>query len=813
MSIFDTLKSIRIPRFSLRIRLSLSIFAIVALFTLTNITYQISGDNRNARLDNLQNAVQGQLSSVGIRQNLKNQQQEILVLDALKKSDEKGLSTEEIDNGLNKLVELNSAIETLGNYTYPGSQSAYERLAERFYLLNSAWQDYYMRYNDEKPKDIADIEDHYALTIDNLATFEALEVRSAEQQTSELQAYSRFADRITLVIYLFAILLTVSLGFLLIRYTIRSLRTLQRGTERIGRGDLNHHIPIRGNDEIGDLTHAFNDMSDKLRNAMAQVQQSKEQADQANRAKTNFLANMSHELRTPLNAIIGYSEMNIDVYQEESELDQEQTVSDLKHILSSGRHLLQLINDVLDLAKIESGNMTVFNESFSSVDIIKEIITTMLPLARKNNNKLSVEADDIPPIFTDSIKFRQVFINLLSNACKFTHDGEISIHISHDSAKHSLSYEVRDSGVGMTKKQLETIFEAFIQADESTSKNYGGTGLGLAICKEFIELMQGSLEVTSAKDVGTCFTVDLPVSVKQRRSSDVIPTKNQQELDLDEQKSGTNGDALETASSADRSHATQVAIRGSKEITNTFFIGALQAANIQILQLDQLAKQLAGLENDAPKGVVVEICANNRKRFSQSWSEFLLIFHAIKLPTTHLIMAYHQTKTEVSNKYNKRGESAIKLPTLSFHSESVATNLQNLFLHDDSANLIQNLRKLNPVGRRGQVLVYGFLEEDRKHWRERLQIELSAEAWQCSICEHPEQASATLQESSIDLLLLDAALNENDARLILDSWYQTVDPEQSRPIKAYLIAPDTENSVNQNRLLENPACEIIPILA
>ena len=144
-----------------------------------------------------------------------------------------------------------------------------------------------------------------------LSEFESIEIVATEQQTLNLQRTVRFTDRITLAIYLFTIALTVSLGYLLIRYTNRSLNELNKGTVRIGGGDLKYHIPVNSDDEIGDLTIAFNQMSDKLSNAMAQVQQSKEKADQANRSKTNFLANMSHELRTPLNAIIGYSEMII----------------------------------------------------------------------------------------------------------------------------------------------------------------------------------------------------------------------------------------------------------------------------------------------------------------------------------------------------------------------------------------------------------------------------------------------------------------------------------------------------------------------
>ncbi|MGB2272658.1 MAG: ATP-binding protein, partial [Pseudomonadales bacterium] len=471
---------------------------------------------------------------VTIRQLLENQQKEILVLDALKDGGKEKLSEEEIDNGLSALISLQAEIRRLKPYVYADTVNSYNTLLSGYDALHERWYLFYVGYNDNKTPSTIKIEREFANTMQLLSEFESLEILAAEQQTFDLQKTVRFTDRITLAIYLFTIALTVSLGYLLIRYTNRSLNELNLGTVRIGGGDLKYHIPVNNDDEIGDLTIAFNEMSDKLSNAMAQVQQSKEKADQANRSKTNFLANMSHELRTPLNAIIGYSEMIIEDYREEKTLNEEQAVEDLARILSSGRHLLQLINDVLDLAKIESGNMTVFNETFDSVDIIEELMNTMSPIAKKGDNLLVLEkSQDIPNLYNDAVKFRQLFLNLLSNACKFTHNGKITILVTYNEKTRHVVYHVSDTGIGMTPSQLTRVFEAFVQADSSTSKKYGGTGLGLSICKQFVELMDGSMDVTSAEGEGTTFTILLPTRMPLQKRTDAIPAENQQELGLD----------------------------------------------------------------------------------------------------------------------------------------------------------------------------------------------------------------------------------------------------------------------------------------
>jgi len=234
-------------------------------------------------------------------------------------------------------------------------------------------------------------------------------------------------------------------------------------------------------------------------------------AEMASRSKSEFLANMSHELRTPLNAIIGYSEM----LREQAEDDGAKAfVPDLEKIRAAGRHLLSLINGVLDLSKIEAGRMELYLETFDVKSMVDEVVTTAQPLVEKNANRLVVEC----PVSTgearaDVTKMRQVLLNLLSNAAKFTEKGEVKLSVRRNGTE--IFYEVRDSGIGMTPEQLVRLFEAFAQAEKSTSKRFGGTGLGLAISRQFCRLMGGDITVASEAGKGTAFTVRVPVQVQE----------------------------------------------------------------------------------------------------------------------------------------------------------------------------------------------------------------------------------------------------------------------------------------------------------
>jgi signal transduction histidine kinase len=238
------------------------------------------------------------------------------------------------------------------------------------------------------------------------------------------------------------------------------------------------------------------------------------QLAEASRHKSTFLANMSHELRTPLNAIIGYSEM---LQEEAEDLDQETLIPDLQKVNAAGKHLLGLINDILDLSKIEAGRMDLFVESFEVDQLVRDVEAIVQPLMDKNSNRLVVSCpDEIGAMHADLTKVRQTLFNLLSNAAKFTDHGTINLTVRRE-AEYWLTFAIADTGIGMTEEQLGRLFEAFSQAEASTRSTYGGTGLGLAISRHFCRLMGGDLTVTSVYGEGSTFEVRLPIQVEAPR--------------------------------------------------------------------------------------------------------------------------------------------------------------------------------------------------------------------------------------------------------------------------------------------------------
>ena len=267
-------------------------------------------------------------------------------------------------------------------------------------------------------------------------------------------------------------------------------------------------------------------MSASLRLAQTEIRERQhelellsEEAKSASRAKSQFLANMSHELRTPMNAIIGYSEM---LTEEAEDLELREFIPDLKKIRTAGKQLLALINDILDLSKIEAGKIELHYENFDVKQMISDVATVSQPLASKNSNQLILNvAEDVGSISSDLTRVRQILFNLLSNASKFTQAGTVELTVARIPGDEGdqIQFQVKDSGIGMSPTQINKVFEAFTQADSSTTRKYGGTGLGLAITKKFCEMLGGQISLESELGHGTTFSVRLPYPVKEEAAS------------------------------------------------------------------------------------------------------------------------------------------------------------------------------------------------------------------------------------------------------------------------------------------------------
>jgi signal transduction histidine kinase len=307
---------------------------------------------------------------------------------------------------------------------------------------------------------------------------------------------------------------------------VTPIRTLQVGAAQIGAGALEHRIDIQSNDELGALAQEFNHMAAQLQESYASLEQKVEarthelaekgrQLELASQHKSQFLANMSHELRTPMNAILGYTELIMDhIYGEVPEKISEV----LERVQQSGHHLLDLINDVLDISKMEAGQLTLALNDYSLAEVVQTVFSAVESLAVEKGLALTVSLPpDLPLGKGDERRLTQVLLNLLGNAIKFTEVGAVQVRAT--AADGAFTVAVSDTGPGISEADQQKIFEAFQQADSSITRKKGGTGLGLSIVKRIVEMHGGRVWVESRQGRGSTFWFTLPIRVEQQKEA------------------------------------------------------------------------------------------------------------------------------------------------------------------------------------------------------------------------------------------------------------------------------------------------------
>lgn len=350
-----------------------------------------------------------------------------------------------------------------------------------------------------------------------------------EKQNRDYQKVEKLGIYILICSLLLSAITTVIIAIYTTNSIITPLKVITKVAEEVTeQANFELQLPVTTNDEIGELTESLNELISKVAEYTEQLQEAKLKAEAANRSKSAFLATMSHELRTPLNAIIGYSDI---LYEDVLEGGYKDFIPDIERIKLAGKNLLEMISDILDISKIEAGQVTLYLESIEVNKLVKDVFSTAKNITEKNRNKFElVLGENLGSMYADMPKVKQVLINLLSNAAKFTEDGTITLSVekvknnqqknnqnhnakSLSNENYHIVFRVIDTGIGITEEQLKHIFQPFTQADTSTTRKYGGTGLGLAICKRLCERMGAEITVKSQLGKGSTFTVWFPEKV------------------------------------------------------------------------------------------------------------------------------------------------------------------------------------------------------------------------------------------------------------------------------------------------------------